>query len=228
METKLSAFEEVLEKADQRLKRTKIALDNTKRMDELGRREEAYSLAFTFANEAEQLTLLARVLPAYTGNPQAAAVSEQVMLDAVPVKIGFTSQGWFGVSIPALLPKKSKGSVNYIRSILYPSMHRFFKGKEPTSYPACTLIFRHVYDRNRPERMYRDHDNIELNIVADIIALYVMKDDSALRCTHYYCSAAGDCDRTEVYVVHQSEFLDWLAAAGSFPEEGVELLENYP
>lgn len=228
METKLSAFEKVMEKADRRLEKTKLALEDTKRMDELGRREEAYALAFTFAYEAEQLALLARVLPAYTGNPQAAAVSEQVMLDTVPVKIGFTSQGWFGVSIPALLPKKSKGSTDYIRSILYPSMRRFFRGKEPVCYPACTLIFRHVYDRNRPERMYRDHDNIELNMVADIIALYVMKDDSALRCTHYYCSAAGDSDRTEVYVVHQSEFKDWLATEKSFPDEGVELLENYP
>lgn len=228
METKPSTFERGLDKAAERLGRTKLALENTKRMAEAGMIEDAYASAFTLAHEAEQLALLTRVLPAYTGNPQAAAVSEQVMMDTVPVKIGFTSQGWFGASIPALLPKKSKGSPDYIRSLLYPAMRRFFHGKEPVSYPNCVLIFRHVYDRTRPEREFRDHDNIELNMVADIIALYVMKDDSALRCAHYYCSAAGDSSRTEVYVVHQSEFKDWLAAEKSFPDEGVDLLENYP
>jgi len=228
METKQSTFERGLDKAAQRLGRTKLVLENTKRLTEAGMIEDAYTLAFTLAHEAEQLTLLTRVLPAYTGNPQAATISEQVMMDTVPVKVGFTKQGWFGVSIPALLPKKSKGSPDYIRSILYPAMRRFFYGKEPVSYPDCVLIFRHVYDRTRTERMYRDHDNIELNMVADIIALYVMKDDAALRCAHYYCSAAGSSDRTEAYVVHQSEFTDWLAAKKSFPDEGVELLENYP
>lgn len=228
METKPSTFEQGLDNAARKLGKIKIVLENIKRLAEVGMIEEAYASAFTLAHEAEQLALLARVLPAYTGNPQAAAVSEQLMLDTVPVKIGFTSQGWFGVSIPALLPKKSKGSPDYIRSLLYPAMRRFFHGKEPIRYPNCVLIFRHVYDRSRPERECRDHDNIELNMVADIIALYVMMDDSALRCDHYYCSAAGGGNRTEVYVVHRSEFKDWLAMEKSFPDEGVELLENYP
>jgi len=228
METKPSTFERGLDKAAQKLGRIKLALENTKRMAKTGQRESAYALAFTLAHEAEQLALLTRVLPAYTGNPQAAIVSEQMLMDTVPVKIGFTRQGWFGVSIPALLPKKSKGSPEYIRSILYPAMRRFFYGKEPVSYPDCVLVFRHVYDRMRPERMYRDHDNIELNMVADIIALYVMKDDAALRCAHYYCSAVGSSDRTEVYVIHQSELTDWLTAEKSFPDVGVELLEYYP
>lgn len=228
METKPSTFERGLDKAERKLGRVKLALENTKRMAEVGQTESAYASAFSLAYEAEQLTLLTRVLPAYTGNPQAAAQSEQMLMDTVPFKVGFTHQGWFGVSIPALLPKKSKGSPDYIRSILYPAMRRFFYGKEPVSYPDCVLIFRHVYDRARPERAYRDHDNIEINMAADIIALYVMKDDSALRCAHFYCSTAGDSDRTEIYVVHQSEFADWLEAEESFPDEGVELLENYP
>lgn len=33
------------------------------------------------------------------------------------------------------------------------------------------------------------------------------------RCAHYYCSAAGEVDCTEVYVVPASRFPEWLAAA---------------
>lgn len=228
METRPSTFEQGLEKAGRRLKRLELSLNNTMSMAQAGMIENAYESSFTLAYESEQLTLLTRALPAYTGRPQAAIVSENLMLGTVPVKIGYTGEGWFGVFIPALLPKKAKGSADYIRLLLYPAMRRFFTGKEPVRYPNCVLIFRHVYDQSRPERRYRDHDNLEINMVADIIALYAMADDAPSCCSHYYCSTAGSGDRTEVYVVHQSEFPQWLEAAKSFPPEGVNLLENYP
>lgn len=228
METKQSAFRQGLHKASWRMERAKVALENTQKMTDAGLMDNAFVSAFRLSHEIEELALLTRVLPAYTGHPHAAALSEELVANTVPVKIGFTPEGWFGLSIPALLPKKASGSPDYIRTILYPAMRRFFHKKDPISYPDCVLIFRHIYDRARPERVYRDHDNIELNMVADIVALYVMKDDAALKCTHYYCSSAGASDRTEVYVVHQSEFIGWLTAAKSFPDEGVTLLENYP
>jgi len=223
-----TSFKNCLDHVERRLKQANITFDYCKRLTMGGQISYAYNAAFALVHKVEQLALLTRVLPAYTGNPQAAATTERILLDTIPVKIGFTQQGWFGVTIPVLLPKKSKGSPEYIRSYLYPSMRQFFQEREPISYSNCVLIFRHIYSQARPERAYRDHDNIEINAVADIVALYVMKDDSALRCAHYYCSAVGDSDRTEVYVVHQSELADWLVAERSFPDAGIELLENYP
>lgn len=228
MEIRPSGFKHGLEKAAWQLNRAKIQLDNTRLMAERGLAENAYSSSLTLAQEIERLALLARSLPAYTGHPRAAYDVEQILTDSIPVEIGYTEQGWFSISIPALLPRKERGSADYIRAILYPAMRSFFQGKVPVYYPDCVLIYRHVYDRERPEREYRDHDNIEINMVSDIIALYVMKDDSALRCAHYYCSAAGENDRTEVYVVHKSEFMEWLEDAKAFPSEGIDLLENYP
>lgn len=228
METKQSTFEQGLKKAESRLKRVERSVNHTLCMVQVGRMEDAYQSALTLACESERLTLLTRALPAYTGRPQAASTIEKLMLNTARVKIGFTAEGWFGVIIPALLPKKSEGSADYIRLLLYPAMRQFFCQKEPVQYPQCVLIFRHVYDRGRPERRYRDHDNIEVNMVADIVALYVMTDDAPPCCSHYYCSTAGDSDRTEVYVVPQSEFPQWLESEKSFPAEGVQLLENRP
>jgi len=108
------------------------------------------------------------VLPAYTGHPRAMAMSEEMLIETILIRIGFTREGWFAVFIPALLPKKSKGNADYFRLILYPAIRRFVQEKEPVRYTNCVLIFRHVYDRTRLERRYRDHDNIELNTVADI------------------------------------------------------------
>ncbi len=228
MDTTQTPFDRVLEQVAKRLKKVQQTLLFTKGLVDANRMDIAYAIAFDLANEAEKMALLTRALPAYTGHPKALNLMEDMLMDIVPVKVGYTKEGWFAASLPALLPKKNKGSAMYIHDIIYPAMSRFFAGKNPVRYPSCVLIIRHVYNRDRHERQYRDHDNIELNMVVDAVAFYVMKDDSALRCKHYYCSAPGELERTEVYVVPQAEFTDWLLAEKTIPNEGVELFENCP
>lgn len=65
-------------------------------------------------------------------------------------------------------------------------------------------------------------------MVSDIIALYVMDDDAPSLCRHYYCSAAGSEERTEVYVVPTCDFPNWLITEKVIPDEGVMLYENDP
>lgn len=228
MQIQQTAFERCLAKVESRFRRIEGLLGDARLFASGGDMENAYVSALLIAEESERLTLFARVLPAYTGHPLAGSTVEATIAETVLAKIGFTREGWFAAYIPALMPKKSKGSPEYIRSILYLAMRRFFAGKEPVCYPNCVLIFRHVYDRSRPERLYRDHDNIELNAVADVIALYVLKDDAPLRCSHYYCSAAGSEDRTEVYVVPQDEFIRWLDDFEDIADRGVILYEKRP
>lgn len=72
----------------------------------------------------------------------------------------------------------------------------------------------------------RDHDNIEINMVSDIVAMYVMPDDGPQVCSHYYCSAGGTTERTEVYVVPKQEFQTWLEWETAIPDKGVLLNEN--
>lgn len=174
---------------------------------------------------AEQLTLAARTLPSYIGHPDAEVQVEAILKQEIPVEIGYTKEGWFSVRIPMLLPKKSKGSTDYIRSFLYPAMRDFFIEKPPVRYREAVLIYRHVYDRRRSERQMRDHDNIEINMVSDIVAMYVMPDDGPAVCAHYYCSAAAEQERTEVYVVPKGDFPTWLSGEAAMPDGGVKLYE---
>lgn len=223
-----SDFLRGLEKASDRLKQAQAALERAHRLAEQDDMAGAFGTAFAFAADIEKLALLARALPAYTGHPRAAELTDSLLEDVIPVELGFTGEGWFCLRIPALLPKKGSGSPSYLRDFLYPAVRRFFAGKLPVSYPDCVLIFRHIYDRRRPERAYRDHDNIEVNLVADIVALYLLADDAPLRCAHFYCSAAGDADRTEVYIVPTYQLPTWMRAAKKGVLEGVKLLENHP
>ena len=221
-----SDFMRGVEEAQRRLDRAQEELARTKRLAEQSDMAGAFGSAFAFEATMEKLVLLARVLPAYTGHPKAADLTEQLMLDTIPVTMGFSMRGWFCLRIPALMPKKGTVSPVYIQQYLYPAMRRFFKSKPPTSFQSCVLAYRHVYNRSRPERAYRDHDNIELNMVTDIVTLYLLPDDAPKRCAHYYCSASGVEDRTEVYVIPDARFPDWLAAERTDDLEEEKLYET--
>lgn len=221
-----NSFLKVLDKAEKRIQLMSEQIKTVRFLYSSGHISESYEKSMQLEETSEKAVLLTRVLPAYTGNPHAGLEINNVIRICIPLEIGFTFEGWFSVRIPALLPKKSKGSANYVRSFLYPAMQDFFKTTPPVRYTDCVLIYRHVYNKDRSERRKRDHDNIEINMVSDIVALYVMPDDGPSICSHYYCSAAGDDDRTEIYVVPKSDFSVWLALEKMMPDKGVKLYET--
>ena len=173
---------------------------------------------------AENYALTARTIPVATGRPSAQMDVERVMDQEIPVQMGFTEQGWFQMRMPMLPPKKDRGGAQYIRGFLYPVMMRFMRSdNRALRYKECILIYRHVYTRGHEERKYRDHDNIELNMVTDTVAVRVMADDSPMLCRHYYCSAVGDTERTELYVIPRKDFYMWLEMEDHIPEEGLKV-----
>jgi len=224
----INAFIRLLDKIETQNRRLGMTLKNLRCLTGSKSMELAYAMALKLAEESEKMTLLTRVLPAYTGNPQIPQDVDNFVDKSVPVEIGFTNEGWFCVRLPLLLPKKAEGSASYIRGILFPALRNFFRDKNPIRYPESVMIFRHVYDKDRPERRYRDHDNIEVNMVSDTVALYVLVDDAPPCCDHFYCSAASTWERTEVYVVPTEEFTQWLVQESSIPDEGVMLHEYVP
>ena len=225
---KSNQFVKTLNQLDKQLQRAKTYLADVRFFYGMGHREYACDKALDMEEVVEKSALLARALPAYTGSPNASERVGEVIGNTIPVSIGFTEQGWFSIRLPLLLPKKASGNVEYIRGFLYSAMRNFFKGKSPVKYRDCVVVFRHVYDRQRPERQYRDHDNFEINFVTDTIALYVLPDDSPATCSHYYCSAASSVERTEVYIVPKADFKQWLLLESSMPDKGVLLYETKP
>lgn len=164
----------------------------------------------------------------YAGADRNRPEFKRLLADAACAKCGYTEEGWFCAVIPTLLPKKRNGSTGYIKEIMYASLERFFMDKPIRRFGKCTVIFRHVYNRDNPKRAWRDHDNIEIKTVIDAIVLFVMEDDSPHICQHFYCSAEGDQDKTEVYVVPQEEFLMWFKIQPSISDDGLKLYDSPP
>lgn len=193
-----------------------------------GHQQEAAEMAVEQELLAEKVVMCYRLLPTHSGSPNARMAVEENMANAIPVEIGFTQEGWFSLRIPRLLPRKERkrSSPDYIRGYLYPAMQRFFKDTAPVRYADCVIIYRHIYARSEPSRRYRDHDNIESNFVTDTIAAFVLPDDGPFCCQHHHCSAHGEKERTEVYVVPEADFTKWYEASKFFPDEGVKLYEH--
>ncbi len=177
-----------------------------------GATEAAYENAVELERLSESFVLHTRDLPCEFGKPQAVVQVDEIVKDSFPCEVGHTDEGWFRLIIPRLLPKKSRnGSVEYIRSSVYPPMIDFFRSNPIKRLDDCVIIFRHVYARNTPEKRWRDHDNIEVKQVTDIVAWFTMTDDGPGICRHYYCSVSGEENRTEVFVVPRSDFPRWLS-----------------
>ena len=205
-----NSFSRTLDGLIKTVKEVESLSQKIKMLYELGREEGAYSSAVELEKQAEKLVLTARLLPVYTGNPRAETDVRQTISELVPIEIGFTEEGWFQLRIPALLPKKESGNANYIRSSLYPAMRGFFIDKAPVRYDDCVIAYRHIYGRDFPQRLKRDHDNIEVNMVTDILALYILSDDGPGICSQFQTSTEGGENMTEVYAVPRAEFPFWL------------------
>ena len=173
--------------------------------------ETALELSVTAAKISEGVALKTRALPAHTCHPRAERAAQEAISESVPVEIRLTEEGWFYLCMPILLPRKEKSPRNYLRGFLYPALASFAWERLPIRYRDCVMIFRHTYDRNRPEREYRDHDNIELNTVVDAVAMFFLVDDTPFECRHYYCSVVGDEESTEVFIVPRNAFGAWLS-----------------
>ena len=142
--------------------------------------ETALELSVTAAKISEGVALKTRALPAHTCHPRAERVAQEAISESVPVEIRLTEEGWFYLRMPILLPRKEKSPRSYLRGFLYPALASFARERPPIRYRDCVMIFRHTYDRNRPEREYRDHDNIELNTVVDAVVMFFLVDDAPI------------------------------------------------
>lgn len=146
-----------------------------------------------------------------SGRPNATVAFDKVICNAAPVNISFTEEGWFRMKMSSLPAKEMATNANYIRDVLYAQLGAYFRKEGCRKrFHNCVIIFNHIYRYDVPEKQYRDHDNIERNMVVDAVALFVMEDDGARRCQHYYYSSSGDDNATEVFVVPEDQFIEFL------------------
>ena len=214
-----NSFSETLDKVNDILEKATLSAETIGILYEKGDYAECYSECFSLAKLGEKIALHTRMLPVYTGRPKTYGLIQNLVYGEYPIDIGYTKEWWFGIRLPMLMPKKETGQVNYLRDLLYSLLGRFVNDHGVIRYDKeMVMIFRHVYSEGRPERQKRDHDNFEVNMVSDVIALYMLVDDSPAYCSHYHCTALGESECTEIYLVPKEEFPVWLQREAELPK----------
>lgn len=228
MQENKSLFMDACETLEKHHTELSALMEKARHLNQVGMQDSANAVMNEIAVLATKITLLTRELPTLTGHPEASAAVEAVIAAACPVEMGFTEDGWFLMKMQPLARNKEYANKEYIRGILYPAMDRFWKEKDPVRYGKSTIIFRHVYDRERPEDRFRDCDTAEVKFVTDVVAMYVLTDDAPSYCSHFHCSTPGSKPRTEVYVIPQEDFSRWLKKLETMPDEGLPVLDVIP
>ncbi|MCL2775665.1 MAG: DUF6100 family protein [Oscillospiraceae bacterium] len=120
--------------------------------------------------------------------------------------------GIFSVVLPSLLPKKRKSmSAEFLTDPLFYALERYFTVTDIERYRECVVCFTHIYSEYMPKRRVRDYDNLETKQVLDVIAAYIMTDDSGQFCDVYHSTEYGTKDCTVVSVMSKKRFKDWVA-----------------
>lgn len=121
----------------------------------------------------------------------------------------------FEARIPALLPKKETGSARWIRATVQSTLREFVgqEAIEPLE-GEYVIVYEHLYSEER--RRMRDHDNIELNVVMDSIALFLLIDDNAQYLDHFYTGRFAEKDETIVTLVPKHLFGEFIAKKGGW------------
>lgn len=169
---------------------------------------------FDLIKRSEQFTNEVRTLPARTFVSEPTESLTDVFKDVHGYSlkpIGESEEMGYNLTIPHLLPKKEKGDARFIRgSLQYFLEDYYYKNGINQIEEPSTIVFVHEYGEEIPTIQWRDHDNIELNVVVDQISHYMLLDDSPDLCRHLYLSKEAEKTQTEVYIIRNKFLLNWL------------------
>lgn len=115
------------------------------------------------------------------------------------------------IQLPGLLPKrKLHVNMSFLYEPLNHALYKFQQDHNITYYTDCVVCFCHIYDRNLSTDRSRDYDNLECKQILDVIASYILVDDTSLLCDLYHTMEYDNKDCTMIYVMEKSKFPEWL------------------
>lgn len=190
----------------EKLKSTVAAIDGT----DISKYPENYSMLTTDAAlRSELITCRMRHL-IY----QSTDIKKEYYLTSAGIVQGIRineKDGVLNIVLPCLLPKKKKrNNTEYLLDPLYFTLSQYLDSHSMPRYKHCVVCFSHVYSKDFPKRNIRDYDNLELKQLLDVIATFIMEDDTGLLVDAYNTTEIGEADCTQISVMDKDMFTRWL------------------
>lgn len=128
------------------------------------------------------------------------------------------------ITLPSLLPKRrNRKSVEFLLDPLHFFLSQYAEENPLPKYRECVVCFSHIYSRDLPAGRIHDYDNLELKQILDVLASYIMVDDTGLLCDAYNTTEFGEVDCTRISVMEKSRFSAWLSER----EKGLKSISDF-
>lgn len=148
-------------------------------------------------------------------------------LDSAAVVQGISvsrHSGVFEILMPGLLPKrKQRPDMEYLLDPLTAALTSYAKGHLLPRYRECMICYTHIYARDLPDRRIRDYDNLELKRIQDVIASFVLTDDTGALCDIYHTTELGETDATRISIMDNKYFAEWLSVQKTASQGAVSI-----
>ena len=189
-----------------KLIRTLHAMENT----DISQYPENYEmLSIDAAFRAELITCRLRQLIYTTTNAKKSEyLASAGIVQGIEINV---DDGVLEITLPCLLPKKKqRRSTDYLIDPLYFTLSSYATNHKLPRFEQCVVCFSSIYDKELPLRRVRDYDNLELKQILDVVAAFVMVDDTGLLCDAYNTTELGDSDYTRITIMEKEHFPRWL------------------
>ena len=116
------------------------------------------------------------------------------------------------LTLPPLLPdRRAAKSREYLSGLVYAALAEASFADTLPQFDRCVLCVVHCLAPRSGGRAVPDYDNIELKTVQDLLALYLLVDDSMRYCDRYETACADLQAHTEFHILRPEVFPAWLA-----------------
>lgn len=211
-----SYYSQKVENAEKRFHKVESGFVTIKKYIQEERYEDSYNKCITLSNSIMRLAQDLRVLPSQYGCSNE-LTSLTVADDSYPVHFDYSDDKILHIILPDILPHRIKinddkhiamQDYSYNKQCLYNAFAKEFEyGRFKVYDKKVVLYFENIYT---DPKFFIDNDNVDTKIITDIIASYMLIDDNPFWCSHYIDAVIGEYNHTEVYVVPQGEFIDFI------------------
>jgi len=137
------------------------------------------------------------------------------------IRVSSSVDGIIEITIPCLVPHRRKKQMGFITDPLYTALDCFVSNRDLpfNRFKHCVICITHVYDKTLfGKGRKRDHDNVEIKGIVDVINTFLLTDDNGSLCDIYNTSELSDEDITRIYVMKKDMFSEWVSRCKFQPE----------
>lgn len=189
-----------------KLSSTLCAIENT----DIEKYPDNYAMLTTDAALRSELIAcrMRHLLYSSTAVKKAAYLASAGVVQGIKIK---EEDGVLQITLPCLLPKrKQRQSTEFLIDPLYFTLSQYADSHMLPMYQHCVVCFSHIYSVDLPSNRIRDYDNLEMKQLLDVLATFIMEDDSGLLVDAYNTTEIGETDCTCIFVMDRIRFPRWL------------------